>query len=210
MRKPTEFHMPAVHRLGFRHTSLWLVIAGLLLTAPTWIAPASAQNAIELAAEHPPEKERLRFTVDVAEDFALFNPTLVKPADTQPERGAFFVTEGNIYPAGTIKGDGAAFDPNSAGSIGRWFCRGTHLVAASAIPAAAFWVDTAQLYFLPDDTRSIATDGLEGVGTIVRAVTGGTGFFRGYLGEQRQEFLGFNATGGVNLRVTFVLSKATR
>jgi hypothetical protein len=58
--------------------------------------------------------------------------------------------------------------------------------------------------------RSIATEGLGGAGAIVRAVTGGTGAFRGYLGEQRQEFLGFNATGGANLRVTFVLRKATR
>jgi hypothetical protein len=83
-------------------------------------------------------------------------------------------------------------------------------VPVSSIPAAAFWVDTAQLYFLPDDARSIATDGLEGAGVIVRTVTGGTGAFRGYLGEQRQELLGFNASGGVNLRVTFVLNKATR
>jgi hypothetical protein len=44
----------------------------------------------------------------------------------------------------------------------------------------------------------------------VRSVTGGTGFFRGYVGEQRQEFLGFNASGGVNLRVTFILKKAAR
>ena len=130
------------------------------------------------------------FTVDVAEDFALFNPTLVKPTDTQPERGSFFVTEGNIYPAGTIKGDGAAFDPNSAGSTGRWFCRGTHLVSASAIPAAAFWVDTAQLYLLPDDTRSIATDGLEGVGTILRTVTGGTGASAATSGNSDRSFSG--------------------
>jgi hypothetical protein len=195
--------MSMVHRLGSRLTTTWLAIAALAM----WTAPASAEISIEQARKH--EKESVVFTVDVAEDFALFVPTLVKPTDTQPERGSFFVTEGNIYPAGTIKGDGAAFDPNSGGSMGRWFCRGTHLVSASAIPAAAFWVDTAQLYLLPDDTRSIATDGLEGVGTIVRTVTGGTGQFRGYVGQQRQEFLGFNSTGGVNLRVTFVLKKAT-
>jgi hypothetical protein len=38
-------------------------------------------------------------------------------------------------------------------------------------------------------------------------VTGGTGPFAGYVGEQRQELIGFNASGGVNLRVTFVLRK---
>jgi hypothetical protein len=45
---------------------------------------------------------------------------------------------------------------------------------------------------------------------VLRPVTGGTGPFRGYVGEQKQQVLGFNATGGVNLRVTFVLKKATR
>lgn len=190
--------MSTVHRVGSRPIVTWLAMAAVSLSATIWTAPAAAQ-----------QKEKVEFTVDVAEDFSLFNPTLVKPTDTQPERGSFFVTEGNLYPAGTIQGDGASFDPNSGGSIGRWFCRGTLLVGASEIPAAAFWVDTAQLYFLPDDTRSIATEGLEGSGAIVRTVTGGTGRFRGYVGEQHQEFLGFNATGGVNLRVTFVLKKAT-
>jgi hypothetical protein len=37
-------------------------------------------------------KDTITFTVDIAEDFSLFNPTLVKPTDTQPERGSFFVT----------------------------------------------------------------------------------------------------------------------
>ena len=201
--------MSIVDRIGSRLTVTWLAMAAIALSAAIWTAPAAAQSAIEHASKHPPQKDKVEFTVDVAEDFALFNPTFVKPTDTLPERGSFFVTEGNIYRAGTIKGDGADFDPNSGNPLGRWFCRGTHLVGASEIPAAAFWVDTAQLYFLPDDTRSIATEGLEGGGTIVRTVTGGTGRFRGYVGEQRQEFLGFNATGGVNLRVTFVLRKAT-
>ncbi|MPY88914.1 MAG: hypothetical protein GEU99_13420 [Luteitalea sp.] len=200
--------MSIVHRLRSRLTTARPGIAALALTATMWAVPAGAQMSPAHARSHQPD--RVVFTVDVAEDFALFNPTLVKPTDTQPERGSFFVTEGNIYRAGTIQGDGATFDPNSAGAIGRWFCRGTHLVAASEIPAAPIWVDTAQMYFLPRDTQSIATEGLEGGGTIVRTVTGATGRLRGYVGEQRQEFLGFNATGGVNLRVTFILRKATK
>lgn len=182
-----------------------IAIAALALTAIGVSSPALAHGS-----SHHSHKDTIVFSVDVAEDFALFNPTFVKPTDTQPERGSFFVTEGNIYPAGTIKGDGASFDPNNGGSLGRWFCRGTHLVPASAIPAAAFWVQTAQVFLLPDDTRSIATEGVEGNGTVVRAITGATGKYRGYVGEQRQEFLGFNSTGGVNLRVTFVLKKAAR
>lgn len=151
----------------------------------------------------------LVLTVDVAEDFTKFNPTLVTPTDTEPKRGSWFITEGNIYPAGTIQGAGNDFDPTTAGAIGRWYCRGTHLVSASELPAAPLWVDTAQLYYLPNDEHSIVTDGLEGNGIIRRAVTGGTGQFRGYLGVQKQEFLGFNTTGGVNLRITFNLERAT-
>lgn len=185
------------------------LIAKTIATAVLALA-ATGGSAFAHGWDHPSHKNKIVFSVDVAEDFTLFNPTLVKPTDTQPERGSFFVTEGNMYPAGTIKGDGASFDPNAAGSIGRWFCRGTHLVPASAIPDAAFWVQTAQTYLLPDDTRSIATEGVEGNGTVVRVVTGGTGKYSGYVGEQRQEFLGFNSTGGVNLRVTFILKKAAR
>ena len=69
---------------------------------------------------------------------------------------------------------------------------------------------TAQIYLLPSDEKSISTDGIEGNGKAVRAVTGGTGLYGGYVGEQKQELLGFNASGGVNLRVTFILRKAAR
>jgi hypothetical protein len=56
----------------------------------------------------------------------------------------------------------------------------------------------------------IATTGFEGAGTAVRAVIGGTGPFDGYTGEQTQEFLGFNKTGGVNLRVHVKLRKIVK
>jgi hypothetical protein len=154
-------------------------------------------------------KDTIVFTIDVAEDFSLFEPTHVRPTDTQPERGSFFVTEGNIFPGGTIQGDGAEFDPNSDGALGRWFCRGTHLVSAAEFPTSARAVHTAQLYLFPDERRSVATEGVEGNVPVLRAITGGTGQFSGYVGEQRQEMLGFNATGGVNLRVTFILKKAS-
>jgi hypothetical protein len=51
----------------------------------------------------------------------------------------------------------------------------------------------------------ITSEGLEGAGTLTRVVTGGAGNFAGYIGELQQTVLGFNPTGGVNLRVTFTL-----
>jgi hypothetical protein len=179
---------------------------GMALTVTT---PALAQEVETRADRH---REPIVFTVDVAEDLAgKFVPTFVKPEHTQPERGSFFVTEGRLFPAGTIQDDGATFDPYQRGHIGVWICRGTHLVAASEIPAASLWVDSAQLFILGRQGKEqIATEGVEGSGTITRIVTGGAGNYAGWTGEQRQTFLGFNPTGGVNLRVTFILRPPAR
>jgi hypothetical protein len=179
-----------------------VAVAGVaLILGPA--AYAQETDADRAARKHEP----IVFTVDVAEDLAgKFVPTFVRPEDTQPERGSFFVTGGRLFPAGTIEGDGATFDPNRSGHIGIWICRGTHLVAANEIPAASLWVSTAQLFVIGRQGREqLATEGVEGSGTVTRIVTGGAGNYAGWLGEQRQTFLGFNPTGGVNLRVTFIL-----
>jgi hypothetical protein len=157
-------------------------------------------------------REPITFTVDVAEDLAgKFVPTFVKPEHGQPERGSFFITEGRLFPAGTIQGDGSSFHPAQSGHIGIWVCRGTHLVAASQIPAAPLWVSSAQLFVIGRQGKEqLATEGIEGSGTVTRIVTGGAGNYAGWTGEQVQTFLGFNPTGGVNLRVTFKLYPPAR
>ena len=58
--------------------------------------------------------------------------------------------------------------------------------------------------------EQLATEGVEGAGTSTRIVTGGAGNYAGWTGEQTQTFLGFNTTGGVNLRVTFTLRPPAR
>lgn len=183
-------------------------VASAAVVALTLATPAFAQTT---EAQAQGRREPIVITIDVAEDFTKFVPTLVKPEHTQPERGSFFVTEGRVFPEGTIQGDGAAFDPAQRGHVGVWFCRGTHLVAGSEIPAAPLWVDTAQLYILGRQGKEqLATEGIEGSGTVTRIVTGGAGNFAGWTGEQKQTFLGFNKTGGVNLRVTFILRPPAR
>jgi hypothetical protein len=169
------------------------------------MSPLAAQESETQAAIG--DSGQVMFTVDVAEDFSKFVYTPVNPNDTIPKRGATFVTQGNIFPGGTIPAEGT-FHPRSRGAIGSWTCRGIHLVAADQIPDAPVWVHTAQLFQLPDDGREISTEGLEGSAPMRRTVTGATGPLKDHVGEQRQEFLGFNETGGVNLRVTFVLRKA--
>jgi hypothetical protein len=190
-----------IRRVAAAATAAALVIA----LAPLALAQAGGAGS-------RPDREVIELTVDVAEDLnGKFVSTFVKPEDTQPERGSFFVSEGRVFPAGTIQGDGADFDPYQRGHIGVWIVRGTHLVPAAAIPAADWWVTTAQLFVLGrQGVDQIASEGLESSETITRIVSGGTGNFAGWVGEQRQTFLGVNSTGGVNLRVTFILRKAVR
>jgi hypothetical protein len=187
-----------------RVTSLGRVatIAALAVT----LAPVAHADDANLAPASRP-LEPIVFTIDVAEDLAgKFVPTYVEPEHTQPERGSFFVTEGRLFPEGTIQGDGADFNPNRSGHVGVWIRRGTHLVSASEIPAAGWWVTTSQLFVIGRQGKEqLATEGIEGGGTVTRIVTGGAGNYAGWTGEQKQTFLGFNATGGVNLRVTFIL-----
>jgi hypothetical protein len=177
-----------------------VAIAALTVTTAP---PATAQIGTS-------SRERIEFTVDVAEDMNLFVEPRV-PTGTEPLRGSFFVTEGKIFPAGTIPTtNGEQFDPNAiTGSVGTWFCKGTFLVAGSVFDKNAMSVLSDQMYLFPNDKTSLATTGTEGAGETVRPVIGGTGAFAGYTGEQTQEFLGFNKTGGVNLRVTVRLRKTT-
>jgi hypothetical protein len=185
---------------------LFALAALSLIAAQTALAQVTpAQEAAD--SDGARKREPFTFTIDVAEDLAgKFVPTFVKPEHGQPERGSFFITEGRLFPAGTIQGDGSTFHPAQSGHIGIWVCRGTHLVAANQIPAAALWVSSAQLFVIGRQGKEqLATEGIEGKGTVTRIVTGGAGNYAGWTGEQVQTFLGFNPTGGVNLRVTFKL-----
>lgn len=181
------------------------------LTAGILCLAATIGIASPLAADFgmtPQLQERLVFTVDVAEDMNKYAEHRTAVGE-EPLPGSSFVTEGRIFPAGTIPEQGGdQFDPNQQGAQGTWFCKGSFLVKGSEFANSVLGVVTDQIYFLPNDKKMLATTGVEGNGTILRVVTGGAGAFFGYIGEQRQEFLGFNKTGGVNLRVTFSLKRA--
>ena len=147
--------------------------------------------------------------LDIAENGKKFTPDET-PAfpDGLPAYGAEFITEGYIYPGGTLSGangvnpDGSPEFPNKV--IGRWFCRGWH-VGEGAHTTKGPWVVTHQLFdFGSQAGRStIATDGFElpeENAPILRAITGGTGAHSLARGEARQVFLGFNQSNGVSLQ----------
>lgn len=179
------------------------VAVAAALSAATATAAETTQGA-----GYATSGDTITFTVDVAENFDLFETAYVRLTSAPSEVEPLFVTQGNVFPQGTIEGAGSNFDPNTPGAIGQWLCRGARTNAARLFPPNGdFKVQLSEIYLFPDETRAIATEGVDDELNDGRTVAHATGMYRGYIGEQRQEFLGYNATGGVNLRVTFVLKK---
>jgi hypothetical protein len=136
--------------------------------------------------------------------------------DGLPSYGATFVTEGYVYPAGTVQGtngvlpDGSPEFPDKL--IGHWTCRGFH-VGDGAHTTTGPEVVTHQILDFgakPGD-ESIMTDGFEyaDVGLqIHRAIIGGTGQYSRARGEQLQTLLAFpNNAGGVTLSLIVEVAK---
>lgn len=156
----------------------------------------------------------LRF--DVAEDHSRFvwdgNPSLT---DGLPEHHTSFITQGYLYPAGTLSEtngvlpDGSPEFPDKV--LGQWTCSGwwigggdpgetapwfaTHLFNFGSAWGEATLVTTG--YDLDD--LAVALD---------RAVTGGSGPYAGAGGVQSEVNLGFNASNGINATYEIYLTKS--
>jgi hypothetical protein len=154
------------------------------------------------------------FNVDVAIDastLALNNNDPTNAAN--PVRGTTFTVTGKIFPGGTIPVGITSFDPNQPGSIGTWVCSGVFVADASDIfgGGAIIAFHTNQIFMFTDDQNALFTEGLEGsVGTTThRVVVGGTGKFRGSVGQERQQTIGLNLNGKglFDIRFTFKLKR---
>lgn len=167
------------------------------------IAVAGAQMAQADGGHH-----KKRFTVDVAMDgftFLTFGPfnDAGFPAD-----GTTFVTQGYIYPKGTLEKYGYDSGVNADGSaqfpdlvIGHWICRGWHLQDGDALTGPV--VITTQTFDFDEELgrKSIVTDGIELADFFVpfrRAIVGGTGPWSRARGEMSQVYVGVNPSFGFN------------
>ena len=147
------------------------------------------------------------FTIDVACDARTYVQNNVDPSASGSHRGDSFIVAGRIFPGGTIPAGNNVFSPDNSGSIGKWICRGVWMISSDELAAGtspAF--DTTQIYLLPDGSRQLFSEGLEGPQPVFRTVTGGTRPLAGVRGQVRQELLGTNVTGLFNLRFTFELN----
>ena len=130
--------------------------------------------------------------------------------DGLPAYGNPFITQGYIYPEGTLNGSNGAFPDGSPEFpekvIGEWICRGW-FIGDGAHTTSGPMVVTSQIYQLEGDYGdvTITSEGYESSEInkeIKRAITGGTGQYQTARGEVTQELLGFTEQMGVNFRFT--------
>lgn len=135
--------------------------------------------------------------------------------DGMPAYGNSFITEGYIYPAGTL-GESNGVLPNGDPEfpdlvLGKWLCRG-YFVGDGAHTTTGPWVVTTQIYDLGDiaGEQTITSEGFELSDMGIpgsRAITGGTGDYSKARGQMQQILIGFNETMGVNLQVELNVNK---
>jgi hypothetical protein len=178
-------------------------------------AALTAMTGEEAIAAVTADDGVLRFDVSENATRFVFGPDLLHD-DGLPAYGAWFVTQGYIYPADTldetngVNADGSPEFPDQV--LGQWICRGV-FIGDGAHTSSGSWVITTQTYNFGsvDGEATIVSDGHEvadlGV-TIDRAVIGGTGPFVGAEGTASQSLLGFNVGEGVNLEFEISLTGA--
>lgn len=163
-----------------------------LIAVVVLVALLALPMAQRLAAQ--PQGEVLQ--LEIAEIPSRYAPA---PFDFDAKTGAHthgnaFITQGYIYPAGTLKGgegvkrDGSPLYPDKV--LGEWTCWGFVSGGDAVRPV------TTQLFQfgLGYGKKTIVTNGYEiGDGTPYwRAIVGGTGAYAGATGEQVQTFLKLN------------------
>jgi hypothetical protein len=184
---------------------------------PDTLLDEAAGESVQAALAELPTATSLEF--DVSEDMSrfVFAPSPVFD-DGLPAPGNPFITQGYLYPAGFlddnagVAADGRAANPEQV--VGEWTCRGW-MVGDGAHTTTGPMVMTTQHYALysglgtpSEPTGTLTTDGMELADVerpVLRAVTGGTGAYRGARGQTTQRLLGLNASQGVELRVQFEL-----
>ncbi len=153
---------------------------------------------------------------DMVEDFTrfVFNADIAQE-DGFPAHGSAFITQGYLYPVGTLDGtngvnpDGSPEFPDKV--IGTWICRGWiygDVMNEDGLPTAV----TTQIFELSEayGSQTIITDGFEYMApgsTFSRAIIGGTGEYRSARGEQAQEILGINEFMGMSMRFALHLDQ---
>ncbi len=143
---------------------------------------------------------------DVAEDHTrIFMADTPLHSNGMPAHGNAFVSQGYIYPAGTLEADTAGVLEDGSAAfpdlvLGTWTCDG-YFVGEGANATSGVWIISRQVYPV-DDGDTIITQGTEivdaGVANL-RPVTGASGDYAEISGGMYQTLLGFSERMTVNV-----------
>jgi hypothetical protein len=170
-----------------------LILASFVAAIPPAAMADGALTAFDVA------ENLSRFVYDEAPVFE----------DGMPAYGNAFVTQGYVYPAGTLDGgiegtlaDGSPAFPDKV--IGTWTCDGYYVGDGFRTLTGTVVITRQVIAF--NDGDLLITQGPElaeaGV-AMVRAVTGGTGDYSDAPAEIRQTLLGMSDGYGVRLQMEF-------
>lgn len=174
------------------------------MPAAVQLAMVSAQTDVDI------------FEVDMAENGLAWIYDKNGPVhdDGMPDYGNSFVTEGYLYPAGTIIADNGVLADGSPEFpdkvIGKWTCRGWNVGRGMHTETGPMAVTTQIFEFYDRDGTIIVTDGYEISDfdvPVLRAIMGGTRDHVGVRGESSQTWIGVNSTEGFNARFSFTVAK---
>lgn len=167
----------------------------LLATALVALSPALARA--DMIASFDVAEDHTRFVFDEAPVFE----------DGMPAYGNAFITQGYIYPAGTLDDGVEGVNPNGSPAfpnlvIGTWTCDG-FFVGNGMRTTEGPIVISRQVYAF-EDGDVLITQGPEYMADgfqFTRAVTGGTGDYAKAPAELQQTFLGMSEGLGVRLQM---------
>jgi hypothetical protein len=195
-----RYDMNTSHRI--RWLALPLLLALLIAAALPTTSRLLAQSRTQTVS------------FDIAEIPSRFAPApFAMGDDGMPLYGNPFVTQGYLYPVGTldnsdgINPDGSPAFPDKV--LGEWSCWGYHIRDAGRTVTEPAVV-TNQLFQITQayGAQTIVSNGYEFVEpgrTFTRAIVGGTGIYSAAGGEQAQTFLGWTPYNSVKLRVTLTV-----
>ena len=146
---------------------------------------------------------------DVAEDHTrfVFAPEPVLESG-MPAHGNPFVTQGYIYPYGTLTGAGSGVMEDGSPAfpdlvLGTWTCDGW-FVGEGGDATTGVWLVSRQIFDFNNGDQLISqgTEIADIDVTNTRPITGAVGAYKGMSGEMQQTLLGFTEFMGVNVSFT--------
>ena len=164
-----------------------------------------APSALLLMAAGAAQADR-PMVFDVAEDHTrIFMADAPLHENGMPAHGNAFISQGYIYPAGTLAADTAGVLEDGSPAfpelvLGTWTCDG-YFVGEGGNATEGVWIISRQVFAF-EDGDTIITQGTEIVETGVeniRPITGASGDYSGLKGDMAQTLLGFSEQMTVNV-----------